>query len=61
MYLCVLRQCLTYVCVPPLSKELEEFRHWWNTHVIRKNNQADLPSGVPNELYEFPSLHGMYM
>ncbi len=39
--------------------ELQDFVQWWNSHTIRKNRNANVLSGVPNELYELPGLHGM--
>ena len=52
------RNCLAYVMLPPLRRELNEFKDNWNNHLIRKNKLADCPAGVPNELYDYPSLKG---
>ena len=52
------RACLAYTMHIPLEKDLDEFRKHWNSHLIRKNKLTGFPGGVPNELYEFPSLHG---
>lgn len=42
----------------PLEKDLDEFKENWNSHLIRKNNVTGFPGGVPNELYQCPSLYG---
>ena len=47
-----------YVSLPPLEKELEAYVHYWNSHLMRKNRNIPSPSGVPNEMYELPSLYG---
>lgn len=52
------RQCLAYVVVPMLKKEIEEFLQLWNTHPIRCNKKAGIPHGIPNDLYVMPSDKG---
>lgn len=47
-----------YVSIPTLEKELEEYVDYWNTHLMRKNKKVGTPSCVPDEMYEFPTLHG---
>lgn len=42
----------------PLEKDLDEFKENWNSHLIRKNKVTGFPGGVPNELYQCPSLYG---
>ena len=46
--------------VKPLERDLEEFVDNWNSHLIRRNRLSDCPSGVPNELYQYPTLHGKW-
>ena len=58
LYCCCNRSCLAYVVLVPLKKDLAEFIETWNSHLIRKNRLSECPNGVPNELYEFPSLYG---
>jgi len=43
---------------PLIQKELDEFVTEWNHHWIRHSTMAELPSGIPNVLYDFPALHG---
>ena len=31
----------------------------WNTHRMRANRNASCPSGIPDDLYFFPEVHGM--
>ena len=45
------RECLAYVLVPLLKRELSEFMKLWNTHYIRRNNKVKLPHGIPDDLY----------
>lgn len=52
------RTCLVYVMHKPLERDLDEFVEQWNSHVMRKNKLSGFPGGVPNELYECPSLQG---
>lgn len=47
-----------YVSLPSLEEELATFVNDWNSHLIRKNRHSLSPSGVPNEMYELPSMYG---
>ena len=51
--------CLIFASLPCLRQELNDFVIYWNSHLIRKNKLTQSPSGVPNEMYEVPSLYGM--
>ena len=31
----------------------------WNTHRIRTEKSTDLPNGVPNHSFDFPSEYGL--
>ena len=50
------RQCLVFIILPRLE-DIQEYVHYWNSYLMRHNRLADCPSGVPNELFELPSLH----
>ena len=41
-----------------LQMQLDQFVREWNCHRIRQSNMAELPNGVPEVLYNFPTLHG---
>lgn len=41
-----------------LEKELNEFKDSWNNHRMRANHKSALPSGIPNDLYDMPSVYG---
>ena len=45
--------------INPLKNDLEEFVDNWNAHLIRRNRLSGCPGGVPNHLYDYPSLHGI--
>ena len=53
-----LRQCLTFVFLPFLKQEPEEYVHFWNTHHIRPTRLAACPSGRPDDMYDMPQLFG---
>ena len=44
--------------VPILSEELEDFMKDWNSHRMRPVRGAISPSGIPDDLYAMPHLHG---
>ena len=50
--------CLAYAMLVPLKRDLSELVEGWNSHLMRQNHLSAYPSGVPNELYEFPGFHG---
>ncbi|XP_077865488.1 uncharacterized protein LOC144352201 [Saccoglossus kowalevskii] len=52
------RDCLKYIYMPLLEKELESFADEWNSHRIRKQKEQLRPNGVPEDLYKFPELCG---
>ena len=43
-----------------IQSELDRFAEEWNRHRIRQSHMAELPSGIPRVLYNFPDLHGSY-
>ena len=49
-----------FVILPRLEEDVQEYVQYWNSHLMRHNRLADCPNGVPNELFELPSLHSEY-
>lgn len=50
---------LAYNYIPVIQKELNVFRaSVWNSHRIRKQNNKELPVGVPEHIYTCPERHG---
>ncbi|XP_019859723.1 PREDICTED: uncharacterized protein LOC109587956, partial [Amphimedon queenslandica] len=49
---------LAYTTVGIITRELEEFKNYWNSHKLRHNRKASLPSGIPQNLYLMPHLYG---
>ena len=58
-YLQLHKCALAYASAHLINKELEEFKEYWNSHRIRENRSVSLPSGIPNDLFEMPSVDGM--
>ena len=52
------RQILAYVYIPIIQRELDIFTTQWNTHRIRTQNKLQLPSGVPQHMFQFPEKYG---
>ena len=53
------RDLLAFVYIPVVQKELDIFRKTvWNTHRGRKQATKELPTGVPDHIYNFPEQHG---
>jgi hypothetical protein len=51
---------LAYIMIPLMQRELDIFKDTiWNTHRIRKQKDAILPSGIPNHIYSFPEEYGL--
>ena len=51
----VFRDLLAYVYIPVIQKELDIFReNVWNTHRGQKQKTKELPTGVPEHIYNFP-------
>lgn len=53
------RQCLAFVLVPVLGRELKDFQDLWNNHTIRYNRRTEAPHGIPNDMYAMPSDSGI--
>uniref|UniRef100_A0A3P9IEL3 Integrase core domain-containing protein n=1 Tax=Oryzias latipes TaxID=8090 RepID=A0A3P9IEL3_ORYLA len=43
-----------YCFLGVLQKELDEYKHYWNTHTIRPVRQSRCPSGKPEAMYYVP-------
>ncbi|XP_048584290.1 uncharacterized protein LOC5506459 [Nematostella vectensis] len=52
------RQCLQYVFMPLLRRELKEFVEEHNSHRIRRQKDRLTPQGIPEDLYSFPERFG---
>lgn len=53
------RNLLAYVYVPVVQRELDIFRVTvWNNHRGRKQDKKELPTGVPEHIYNFPEQYG---
>jgi len=46
--------------MPLLQIESEDVKQDWNSHRIRKQKGRDQPSGIPDKLYEFPEIEGVW-
>ena len=53
------RNCMAYLMIPVLEKEIGVFVDLWNSHRIRKQKDVVLPDGVPNHIYDFPEEYGL--
>ena len=42
-----------------MQKELDDFRTIvWNNHRVRKKKGKELPTGVPEHIFQFPEIYG---
>ena len=41
-----------------IQQGLDEFVTDWNSHRIRQSKMAEAPGGIPNVLFNFPTLKG---
>jgi hypothetical protein len=64
----ITRNLLAYIYIPVVQKEVDFFRKTiWNSHRIRKQNDARLPKGIPDHVFNFPKKYeteecgGMYV
>ncbi|KAJ7789541.1 hypothetical protein B0H14DRAFT_3094900 [Mycena olivaceomarginata] len=48
-----------WIWPPIVQGELDHFTEWWNSHVIRRQHNKTMPSGVsPNKLHAHPEYYG---
>ena len=53
------RDLLTYVFIPVIRREVEIFYNdVWNAHRIRQQKDAQMPKGVPDHMFNFPTVYG---
>ena len=52
------RQLLAFVYVPIVQRECEVFVEYWNSHRIRSQENLEIPTGVPNHIFNFPEKYG---
>ena len=52
------RDCIRFLFMEFLQKELDEVSSMWNQHLIRYARSPQHISGIPNELYYIPELQG---
>ena len=50
---------LAYVYIPIVQRELDVFRECvWNNHRTPKQKGKELPTGVPEHIFQFPEKYG---
>ena len=55
----IFRNCLAFVMIPILQKEIDIFVELWNSHRIRKQKDVVLPDGIPNHIFDFPEQYNL--
>lgn len=54
------RMLLAFIMIPLMQRELDTFKDTiWNSHRIRPQKDAVLPSGIPDHIYSFPEEYGL--
>ncbi|KAK3747967.1 hypothetical protein QZH41_019446 [Actinostola sp. cb2023] len=54
------RMILAFIMIPMLQRELDVFKDTiWNSHRIRHQKDVQLPSGVPDHIYNFPEEYNL--
>ena len=54
------RKLLAFIMVPLIQREVDIFKgNIWNIHRIRDQKGVHLPSGVPNDIYNFPEEYNL--
>ncbi len=59
IYTCPNRYTLAFVFGNVLQRDINEFVHDWNNHLIRRNKHRNVPCGRPADLYDMPGLQGI--
>ena len=52
------RQILAFVYIPIIQRECEVFVNYWNSHRIRYQENLEIPTGVPEHIFDFPDQYG---
>ena len=47
-----------YIYIPVIQQECDIFVEYWNSHRLRKQKGLQLPTGIPNHMFEFPENYG---
>ena len=47
--------------LPVIERELTEYMHHWNSHLIRSSKCGNCLGGIPNDLFSMPSFYGEKM
>lgn len=50
-------ECARYCFLPIINRELYRVIQHWNEHTIRRNRNADCPSGKPDVMYFQPEIY----
>ena len=56
--LTIYSDAVRYAFGPLVQKELDQLAREWNYHRIRRSNMAEVPNGIPELLYNLPSVQG---
>ena len=49
---------LAFIYIPILQKEIDIFRETvWNNHRVRCQKDAQMPKGIPTDLFSFPERY----
>ena len=49
-------ESIRFCFLPTIQSQLNMFVHTWNTHRIRPQRHLEVPSGIPNVLYQQPEV-----
>ena len=52
------RWCVAYVMGHFIEKDLDDFKEYWNSHMMRCDRKIGKPSARPNDLYDMPETYG---
>ena len=54
----VYSDCIRFCFGPLINKQLLQFTTEWNHHRIHYSRMAEVPSGIPEVLFNLPEIHG---
>lgn len=59
LFFFLFRNLLAFIYIPVLQRELNIFKTTiWNNHRIRKQKNKELPTGLPEHIYQCPEQYG---